>query len=609
MSMKLVSELKRRNVFRVAAAYIVAAWLIIQVVETIFPAFGFGDSAVRIATIILAIGLIPALILSWAYEITAEGLKLEKDVDRSRSIAPHTGKKLDRIIMVVLAVSLGYFAIDKFVLDPQRDAERLEVATDEAVEKAFAEVEAALPERSIAVLPFVDLSPEGDQEYFSDGISEELLNLLAKIPGLRVVSRSSAFTFKGKDIDIQRIAEQLKVRHILEGSVRKSGNQLRITAQLIDAQTDTHLWSETYDRAMENIFVIQDDISAAVVEKLKISLLGEAPTVDETDSQAYALFLQANHLNRQSTPESWDKAITLYQEALAIDPDYSPAWNGLAGIYKNQGQNGELPFNEAYRLANRAANRALAIDPEYAAAHARLGTLAMGYDGDLAAAAGHFERALALEPNNISIIGNAGGLAFYLGRIDDAIAANEYVAARDPVNAVAHANLGIKYFDAGRLDEAVGSFRTALTLSPSYIGAHYYIGVALLRQDKALAALEAFQQEPDEEYRIKGTALASYELGLQEDFEVAFRELRERWGEQWPPEIAHVYAWTGDTDAAFEWLEKEYELSGDSTVPEIVADSLFDNIHDNPRWLPFLRKLGKAPEQLAAIKFEVTLPK
>jgi len=607
--LSFINELKRRNVLRVAAAYIVAAWLIIQVVETIFPAFGFDDSAVRIATIILAIGLIPALVFSWAYEITAEGLKLEKNVDRSQSISPNTGKKLDRIIMVVLAVSLVYFAIDKFVLDPQRDSEQLEVATEEAVKKAFAEVEAALPERSIAVLPFVDLSPDGDQEYFSDGISEELLNLLAKISELRVVSRSSAFTFKGKDIDIPSIAKQLNVRHILEGSVRKSGNQLRITAQLIDAQTDTHLWSETYDRAMENIFVIQDEISATVVEKLKVSLLGEAPTVDETDSKAYALFLQASYLARQATSESWDKAITLYREALAIDPDYPPAWIGLAGVYKDQGQNGELPFNEAYRLANRAINRALAIEPGYALAHARLGSLAMAYDGDLAVAAGHYEQALALEPTNISIIGAAGGLAFYLGRIDDAIVVGEYLAARDPVNPAAHGNLGIRYLDGGRLDEAIDSFETTLTISPGYIGAHYYIGLSLLRKDDASAALTAFQQEKDEEYRIKGTALALYELGRQLEFEAAFQELRERWGEQWPPEIAHVYAWTGDADAAFVWLEREYELSGHSTVPEIAADSLFNNIHDDSRWLPFLEKLGKAPEQLDAIRFDVTLPK
>jgi len=585
---------------------VVVAWLLIQVTETIFPLFGFDDTPARIVVIVLAIGFFPALIFAWAFELTPEGLKKESEVDRTQSLTPHTGKKLDRIILVVLAFALAYFAFDKFVLDPTRDAELVEETTQKVRSDVLVE---SYGDKSIAVLPFVNMSDDAGNEYFSDGISEELLNLLAKIPELRVISRSSAFSFKGKDIDIPTIAEQLNVAHILEGSVRKAGNQVRITAQLIEARSDTHLWSETFDRTLNDIFAIQDEISATVVERLRISLLGEAPTVDKTDSKAYVLFLQASHLRKQVTPEDNDKAIELYEEALAIDPDYPPAWNGLATVHINQGYDGALPFNEAYRLANKATNRALAIDPENAVAHAQLGTLAMSYDGDLAAAAGHYERALALEPNNISIIADTGGLAFYLGRIDDAIAIDEYVAARDPVNPVAHVNLGIKYLDAGRLDEAVDSFRTALTISPNYIGAHYYIGVALLRQDKSLAALAAFQQETDEEYRIKGTALASYELGLQEDFEAVFRELRERWGEQWPPEIAHVYAWTGDADAAFEWLEKEYESSGDSTVPEIAVDSLFDNIHDDPRWLPFLEKLGKAPHQLAAIKFEVTLPK
>jgi TolB-like protein/Tfp pilus assembly protein PilF len=598
------NELKRRNVLRVAAAYVVAAWLIIQVVETIFPAFGFGDSAVRIATIVLAICLIPTIVLSWVYEITPEGLKLEKDVDRSRSITPQTGKKLDRIIMVVLAISLTFFAIDKFVIEPKRDAEQLEIATEKAVEKAFAEVEAALPERSIAVLPFVDMSPEGDQEYFSDGISEELLNLLAKIPELRVISRSSAFSFKGKGIEITKIAEQLRVRHILEGSVRKSGNQVRITAQLIDAQTDTHLWSETYDRAMENIFDIQDDISAAVVEKLKISLLGDAPRTYETDSVAYAIFLQAEHLRMQNASESLEQAVVLYNEALSIDPDYPPAWIGLSGVYANQALDGVLPENEA----KRAANRALAIDPEYARAHALLGGLLTAFDGNFSAAAEHIRRALASDSSDIYIIAHAARLARYLGRIDDEIALREYVAIRDPVSSIAHGVLGAAYLGAGRYDEAIGAFRTALTISPDYIGAHYFIGIALLRQNKAREALEAFQQEPDEEYRIKGTALAFYELGLQEDFEAAFRELRERWGEKWQPEIAHVYAWIGDSDSAFEWLEKEYARSGKRTIPEIVADFHFSHIHDDSRWVPFLEKLGKAPEQLDAISFDVTLP-
>ena len=615
--MSFFNELKRRNVLRVAAAYVVVSWLVIQVAETIFPLFGFSDTPARIIVVVLAIGFIPVIVFAWAFELTPDGLKKDRDVHRSQSITPHTGKKLDRMIMVVLALALSYFGFDKFVLTPQRDAalqkqssELLSTATEKARKQGRAEgLVESYGDKSIAVLPFVNMSDDASNEYFSDGISEELLNLLAKIPELRVISRSSAFSYKGKDIKLAQVAEELNVAHILEGSVRKAGSMVRITVQLIEARSDTHLWSDTYDRQLDDIFAIQDEIAAEVVDQLKITLLDDVPVVQKIDPEGYALYLRARHLSMQNTPESRAKAILLYQEALAIDPDYPPAWNGLATVYQNQGLDGALPFSEAYRLSNKAANRALSIDPGNAQAHAQLGDLARDYDGDLATAAVHYERALALEPSNLSIISSASGLLLYLGRKDDAIVLNEYIAIRDPVDPTTHRNLGVKYFDAGRLDEALDSFSTALTISPGMIGLQYYMGVSLLRKNEALAALDAFQQEKDEAYRIKGTALASYELGRQTDFEAAFQELRERWGEQWPPEIAHVYAWTGDADAAFEWLEKEYELSGESTVPEIVNDSLFNNIHDDSRWLPFLMRLGKSPEQLDAIKFNVNLPK
>jgi TolB-like protein len=234
-------------------------------------------------------------------------------------VALFVGNRELRMIMMGLALSVSYFAFDKFVMDPRRDAENLELATEQAVEQAIAKMEAALPERSIAVLPFVDLSEEGDNEYFSDGIAEELLNLLAKIPELRVISRSSAFSFKGKDFDIPSIASQLKVRHILEGSVRKSGNQVRITAQLIDANTDSHLWSETYDRTMDNIFAIQDEISARVVEQLRITLVGEAPRAEVSPPEAYTAYLQARHLSRQQAQDANESAIELFRKSLAIN--------------------------------------------------------------------------------------------------------------------------------------------------------------------------------------------------------------------------------------------------------------------------------------------------
>ena len=359
--MSLVSELRRRNVLRVGAAYIVAAWLVIQVVETIFPAFDFGDAAVRIVVIALTIGLIPVLVFAWAFELTPEGLKRDHEVDRSQPIAPHTGKKLDRMIMVVLALALGYFAFDKFVLSESREVTIAEEAHQAGRTEALVE---SYGEKSIAMLPFVDMSSNKDQEYMSDGIAEELLNLLAKIPELRVISRSSAFSYKGMDIRLADVARELNVAHILEGSVRKAGNQVRITAQLVEARSDTHLWSKTYDRTLDDIFAIQDEIAAKVVAQLKVTLLGEVPKIAQTDPEAFALFLQARYLSLQWTPESFEQSNALYEQALAIDPNYAAAWAGMAGNCINQAGWGMRPAAEGYPLAREMLQKALAIDPD-----------------------------------------------------------------------------------------------------------------------------------------------------------------------------------------------------------------------------------------------------
>ena len=333
-------ELKRRNVLRVAGLYVVGAWLIVQVADTVLPMFDATAGLPRVIVIVLAIGFIPALVFAWAFEITPEGLRREKDVDRAESITPHTGKKLDRLIMVVLALALGYFAFDKFVLSPQREAEQVSTARKEGRTEALVE---SYGEKSIAVLPFVNMSSDPDQEYFSDGISEELLNLLAKVPQLRVISRSSAFSYKGKDVKLAQVAEELNVAHILEGSVRKAGNNVRITAQLIEARSDTHLWSETYDRSLDNIFAVQDEIAGAVVAQLKLKLLGAVPTAKTTDPKAYALYLQARQLHHQYTPEGFQQSIALYRQALAIDPNYAAAWIGLARAYRWQANLGWSP--------------------------------------------------------------------------------------------------------------------------------------------------------------------------------------------------------------------------------------------------------------------------
>src|SRR5256714_9527922 len=325
----------------------------------------------------------------------------------------------------------------------------------------------AIPENSIAVLPFVNMSEDKANEYFSDGISEELLNLLAKIPQLQVTARTSSFAFKGKEIGVPEIARTLHVAHVLEGSVRKAGNSVRITAQLIKAGTDTHLWSQTYDRKLDDIFAIQDQIAADVVKQLKVTLLGSAPKARTTDPEAYALYLQAVQLGRQFTAEPFQQSDALYRKVLAIDPRYAPAWYGLARNFGNETGQGLMPSKEGYAPAPEAGMQALAIDPDYAPAHAQLGWIAMYGDSDLVGARQHLERALALDPADLRVLTTSVTLLQSLGRLDEALALEEAAVRRDPVNVTTLFNLGYHQRMAGRLDAAISSFRTVLSMSPS----------------------------------------------------------------------------------------------------------------------------------------------
>jgi len=462
-------------------------------------------------------------------------------------------------------------------------------------------------DKSIAVLPFVNMSSDKDQEYFSDGISEELLNLLAKIPKLRVISRSSAFSYKGKDVKLAQVAKELNVAHILEGSVRKAGNKVRITAQLIEARSDTHLWSHTWDRELDNIFAVQDEIAAAVVEQLKLTLLGQAPKAHEVNPEAYALYLQGRQVRRRHTPEDYTQAIALFEQALTLAPDYSAPWGQLASVYLNQTTAGLRPLEEGVRLAREAVASALAIDPDDAVAHSVLGWLAMVYDGDFAAAAKQYERALAIEPTNTDIIGDAASLATSLGRLDLSIALNEYANARDPIEPVGRANLGGAYLGAGRLDEAIASYRSAVLFAPGYFTAHYGIGVALLRKGDAQAALAEMQKETDAIARLLGLTMVHHTLGHKPESDAALAELTKKYADDAAYNIAYALAWRNEHDRAFEWLDKAVALQ-DPGLSEIVFQPLFANLYEDPRWLPFLRRIGKAPEQLAAIKFDVKVP-
>ena len=368
-------------------------------------------------------------------------------------------------------------------------------------------------DRSIAVLPFVNMGSDKEQEYFADGISEELLNLLAQVPELRIIARTSSFSFKGKDVEIAEIARRLNVANVLEGSVRKSGDKLRITAQLVRASDSSHLWSQTYDRQMADVFKVQDEIAAAVVEELKIKLLNEAPKTRALDPKAYELFLKARTIGAQYTAAAFEQSVSLYQQALARDPRYTEAWLGLAGIYCDQMNERLRPADEGIRLAREATNKALTLNQQYAPAYARLGWIAIYYERDFQQAADHLKHALALEPANTDVIGMAAILSRRLGRWDQAIALGEYLVSRDPVNAEALSQLGLAYTYAGRWDEAMAAYRTALVLQPAAMGSHGQMSEMLMAKGDAKAALLEGQQETDIGWRLMLISVASYALG------------------------------------------------------------------------------------------------
>jgi TolB-like protein/predicted Ser/Thr protein kinase/lipoprotein NlpI len=461
------------------------------------------------------------------------------------------------------------------------------------------------PEKSIAVLPFVNMSQDKANDYFSDGISEELLNLLAKTPQLKVTARVSSFSFKGKELDIPEIARQLHVAHVLEGSVRKAGDQVRITAQLIHAADGFHMWSETYDRKLDDIFKIQDEVAGKVVKELKVTLLEPQPKARTTDPKAYALYLQGKQLARQFTAEALEKSDALLHQALDIDPRYAPAWERLAANFHSKAILDIVSRQEGFARAREAVEKALGIDPDYAPAHALLGIIAMDENDD-AGAANHFERALALDPTDLSVLGNAAIFLWDIGRLDEALALQQAIVRRDPVNPSALSNLGLYQRSSGRYDEAIASVRTALSLSPGMGHTHSLLEGALLLKGDAAGALAEIEKDTSEDDRMIGLAMAYPALGRKADSDNALAALIAKHEQDDSLDIAIVYAFRGEVDQAFAWLDKALEhhelLSG------IVATNLFDKIHSDPRWLPFLRKIGKAPDQLAKIKFKVTLP-
>jgi len=592
----LFQELKRRNVLRAGALYAGVVWALAQGIAQLGSFVGLPDWAVRWFIVAGIIGFPFWIAFAWFYEFTPSGLKRESEIDPEDSIAHHTGRKLNIWIFGVMALAIVLLVTNQFVL--HRGVNEVAVAPAAPVIVA--------PPNSIAVLPFTNESSDKQQDYFANGIAEDLLNLLTEVQSLRVAARTSSFAFQGKGLGIAEIAAKLHVANVLEGSVRKAGDTVRVSAQLVRAADGYQIWSHSYDRKLTDIFAIQDGIAADVVKQLKVKLLGAAPTAQATDPKAYALYLQARQLGRRFTADALKSSDALYRQALAIDPHYAPAWTALGSNFADETIIGLLPAEQGLRQAREEMEKALAVDPNYAPAHAGLGYIAMEQN-DLPGAARHLQRALALDPADLAVLSNSASLLSSLGRLQQASAVNEYVLARDPVNTTDLFNLGGDYLGTGRYDEAIDTYRTLLSLNPGSTGVHGFFGWALLLKGDAQAALAQMQQEKVESLRLLGMAQVYHALGKKAPSDAALATLIAKYAKDDPYSIASVYAYRGEADLAFVWLDKAVQAA-DPQLAGIQVDPLLDKIRHDPRWLPFLRKIGYAPEQLAKIQFTVTLP-
>jgi serine/threonine-protein kinase len=445
--------------------------------------------------------------------------------------------------------------------------------------------------RSIAVLPFVDLSAEKDQEYFADGLAEELLNALAQIPELRVAARTSSFQFKGKTGDVAAIGRQLNVETILEGSVRKAGRRVRVTAQLVKVADGFHLWSETYDRELDDIFAVQGDIARAVTRVLEVKLLERPPpTAPGGNADAYTLYLQGKYFYGRMGREDLSKAIASFEQAIALEPADARAFAGLAVAYHQQASRGFAPLAEGSRKARQAAEKAIELDPSLAEAHAALGWILTIHDWDWAGADAAYKRALELGPGDATVSRRAATLAGTLGRFDEAIRLDRRALELDPLNVAAHNSLGLHALYAGRLDDAEAAFRKVLDLDPEFPGAHMFLGQVQLQRSDPGAALREMEREKEPLWRRFGLALAYHALGQKQDADAAFAEFLAKHEDEAAFQVAELHAFRGEADRALAWLERSY-AQRDGGLAEMKGDPLLRRLERDPRYAAFLDKM------------------
>ena len=495
--MSIFNELKRRNVFKVGIAYVIVAWLVAQVLQLVFESFGTPDWAIKSVLVLLATGLPFALFFAWAFEMTPDGLKREQDVDRSQSMTPQTGSKLNLMITVVLVLALAYFAYDKFVLSGERETALVEAATQTVKEQAVNADESVESGISIAVLPFVNMSSDPEQEYFSDGISEELLNVLAKIDSLKVAARTSSFSFKGQNRPVGEIAQVLGVDHILEGSVRKSGSQIRVTAQLIRVSDGFHMWSETYDRELVNIFAIQDEITEAIVSELRVELNVQTQIASTTtdNPEAYQEYLQGRYFWNLRTVQNLYLAVEHFERATQLDPSYADAWTGLgeAWVLLPIWEFNDAKAPEQFEQARLAAEKALTLNAKSGRAHAVLAYVHM-MRLEWRECFINYELALKFAPEDASVLHWYAYALVTVGKFAMAEEAYQVAVKLDPLSRIINTSAAEQFFVSGQYDVALDRIDRTLAFAPDFVFAWQTKGTIHIARKEFAEARVAFEK-------------------------------------------------------------------------------------------------------------------
>jgi len=584
------TELKRRNVYKVAVTYIVAGWALSQGIAQVFPVFDVPNWAIRLVVLLVMIGLPIALVLAWAFEITPQGIKRTETAD----VMPQAGRRKNNawiyVVVVGAVVSIGLFFLGRYT---GGNATPRPVTQPEARPGFQSESATAVPQKSIAVLPLLNESGDPKDEYFSDGLSEELIAALAQISGLKVIGRSSSFRFKERREEPKTIGERLGVSTLLDGTVRKQGDRVRIVAELVNAADGIQLWTRTFDRELKDIFAVQQEIARAVAESLKVTLLGtqENPSqIAANNVEAHNAYLQGHFHFQRRNLEDYRKAVDYFDQAIRLDSNYalayaerSEAWT-LIGDLTGQ-------HEPAWSNARSDAEKAVAIAPDLAEAHAALGFVRFLVDWKFTEGLNELSRAKELSPSNPTANDVLARQIVYLGRVDEAERQGRQAVELDPLSVIAQGNLARILFFAGKLDEADAVARKSAELQPAAAASHRWQALIAAQRGDGETALREAQLEPDEGYRRFELALAQYVRGDRQAADAALADLITYGRDSLAYQIAEVYAMRGEKDKAFEWLQISFDNHDTGTLA-LLVDPLLRSLRDDPRYKTLLAKLG-----------------